>query len=44
MSLLETKVKEMSPKVVCSLGAGRFLDWAAVDAVGAAEGYYVVLG
>ena len=31
---LETKVSEMSLKLVKSLGAGRFTDWGAVDARG----------
>ena len=34
--LLETKVKEMSLQMVKSVGVGRFLNWALVDARGAA--------
>ena len=36
--LLETKVKEMSLQMVKSMGVGRFLNWASVDARGAAGG------
>ena len=36
--LLETKVKEMSQQMVNSVGIGRFLNWASVDARGAAGG------
>ena len=36
--LLETKVKEMSLQMVKSVGIGRFLIWASVDARGAAGG------
>ena len=32
---LETKVQEMSLKVVKSLGAGRFTNWGAINAKGA---------
>ena len=35
---LETKVQEMSLKVVKRLGVGRFLDWGAVDAREASGG------
>ncbi|RVW73505.1 hypothetical protein CK203_060050 [Vitis vinifera] len=35
---LETKVSEMSLKLVKSLGTGRFTDWGAVDAGGASGG------
>ena len=35
---LETKVQEMSLKVVKRLGVGRFLDWGAVDARRASGG------
>ena len=34
----ETKVQEMSLKVVKSLGIGRFMDWGAVHAGGASRG------
>ena len=36
--LLETKVKEMSQQMVNSVGIGRFLNWASVDARGAVGG------
>ena len=36
--LLETKVKEMSLQMVKSVGVGRFLNWASVDARGAEGG------
>ncbi|RVW27803.1 hypothetical protein CK203_102622 [Vitis vinifera] len=36
--LLETKVKEVSLQLVKSVGVGRFLNWASVDARGAAGG------
>ena len=36
--LLETKMKEMSLQMVKSVGVGRFLNWASVDARGAAGG------
>ena len=36
--LLETKVKEMSLQMVKSVGVGRFLNWASVDARGATGG------
>ena len=36
--LLETKVKEMSQQLVNSVGIGRFLNWASVDARGTAGG------
>ena len=32
--LIETKMQEMSLKVVKSLGVGKSLDWGAVDAKG----------
>ena len=34
--LLETKVKEISMQMVKSVGVGIFLNWASVDARGAA--------
>ena len=34
----ETKVQEMSLKVVKSLGAGRFMNWGAINAKGALGG------
>ena len=34
----ETKVQEMSLKVVKSLGAGRFMNWGAINAMGALGG------
>ena len=36
--LLETKVKDVSLQLVKSVGVGRFLNWASVDARGAAGG------
>ncbi|KAL6316355.1 hypothetical protein AAG906_017992 [Vitis piasezkii] len=36
--LLETNVKEMSLQMVKSVGVGRFLNWASMDAKGAAGG------
>ena len=36
--LLETKVKDISMQMVKSVGVGRFLNWASVDARGAAGG------
>ena len=36
--LLETKVKDLSMQMVKSIGVGRFLNWASVDARGAAGG------
>ena len=36
--LMETQVKDMSLQMVNSVGVGRFLNWALVDARGAAEG------
>ena len=41
---LETKVSEMSLKLVKSLGTGRFTDWGAVDAGGASGGIVIFLG
>ena len=38
---LETKVREMSLKVVKSLGAGRFMDWGAVNAGGVSGGIMI---
>ena len=38
---LKTKVPEMSLKMVKSLGAGRFMDWGAVDAGGALGGILI---
>ncbi|KAJ9708014.1 hypothetical protein PVL29_000195 [Vitis rotundifolia] len=40
--LLETKVKEMSLQMVKSVGVGRFLNWASVDARGAAGGLLIL--
>ena len=40
--LLETKVKEMSQQMVNSVGIGRFLNWASVDARGAAGGFLLL--
>ena len=39
--LIETKMQEMSLKVVKSLGVGRFLDWGAVYARGASGGILI---
>ena len=36
--LMETDVKEMSVQMVNYVGVGRFLNWASVDARGAAGG------
>ena len=36
--LQETKIQNMSVRIVCSLGVGRFLDWGTVDAEGSAGG------
>ena len=36
--LMETKVNEMSVQMVNCVGVGRFLNWASVDARGAAKG------
>ena len=36
--LLETKVKDISMQMVKSVGVGRFLNWALVDARGATGG------
>ena len=41
---LETKVSEMSLKLVKSLGARRFTDWGAVDVGGASRGIVIFLG
>ena len=41
---LETKVQEMSLKIVKSWGTGRFTDWGAVDAGGASGGIMIFLG
>ena len=38
---LKTKVPEMSLKMVKSLGAGKFMDWGAVDAGGALGGILI---
>ena len=38
--LLETKVKEMSQQMVNSVGVGRFLNWASVDARGVVGGLF----
>ena len=39
--LIETKMQEMSLKVVKSLGVGRFLDWGVVDARRASKGILI---
>ena len=39
--LIETKMQEMSLKVVKSLGVGKSLDWGAVDAKGASRGILI---
>ena len=39
--LQETKVKGMSCDFVRSLGSGRFLDWATVNATGASGGILI---
>ena len=39
--LMETKVKDMSLQMVNSVGVGRFLNWASVDARGVAEGLFL---
>ena len=39
--LQETKIRAMNRGLVRSLGAGRFLDWGVVDAVGASGGLVV---
>ena len=38
---LETKVSEMSLKLVKILGTGRFTDWGAIDARGALGGILI---
>ena len=40
--LQETKMQELSLGVVCSIGEGRFLEWGAVNARGAAGGVVVL--
>ena len=40
--LQETKMQELSLGVVCSIGVGRFLEWGAVNARGAAGGVVVL--
>ena len=39
--LQETKIQDMSRGIVHSLGVGRFLDWGAMSAMGAAGGVVV---
>ena len=39
--LQETKIRAMNRGLVRSLGAGRFMDWGVVDAVGASGGLVV---
>ena len=39
--LIETKMQEMSLKVMKSLGVGKSLDWGAVDAKGASRGILI---
>ena len=39
--LQETKFKEVSTGLIRSLGAGRFLDWAALRAEGASGGIVI---
>ncbi|RVW67638.1 Transposon TX1 uncharacterized 149 kDa protein [Vitis vinifera] len=40
--LLETKVKDISTQLVKSVGVGRFLNWASVDARGMAGGLLLI--
>ncbi|RVX21681.1 hypothetical protein CK203_001559 [Vitis vinifera] len=40
MCIQETKIQEMSEGIVRSLGTGRFLDWRALNAGGAAAGWH----
>ena len=40
--LQETKLKETSRGVIRSLGVGRFLDWARINAVGASGGIVIL--
>ena len=35
--LQETKIREMSMGIICSLEVGKFLDWGAVDSRGVLE-------
>ncbi|RVX23652.1 Transposon TX1 uncharacterized 149 kDa protein [Vitis vinifera] len=41
MCIQETKIQEMSEGIVRSLGSGRFLDWRALNAEGAAGGILI---
>ena len=41
LCIQETKIQPMSKGVVRSLGSGRFLDWRALDAEGAAGGILI---
>ncbi|RVW40408.1 putative ribonuclease H protein [Vitis vinifera] len=41
MCIQETKIQEMSEGIVRSLGTGRFLDWRALNAEGAAGGILI---
>ena len=41
LCIQETKIQPMSKGVVRSLGSGRFLDWRALDADGAAGGLLI---
>ena len=41
LCIQETKIQPMSEGVVRSLGCGRFLDWRALDAEGAAGGILI---
>ena len=41
LCIQETKIQPMSEGVVRSLGSGRFLDWRALDADGAAGGLLI---
>ena len=38
MCLQETKIQKLDPRMVRNLGANRFSQWGAVDALGAAGG------
>ena len=37
----ETKIQDMTDRVVRSLGTGRFLDWKALNACGSARGILI---
>ena len=43
MCIQETKIQEMSEGIVRSLGTGRFIDWRALNAEGAAGGILIYL-